>query len=38
MLSSNVPCFTLSDRTAEFSCLVWDTSECGMEALETKLL
>lgn len=38
MLSSNVQCFTLSDRAAEFPRLVWDLGECGMEALETNLL
>lgn len=38
MLSSNVPCFTLSDRTGEIHHLVWDTAECGMEALRINLL
>lgn len=38
MLSSNVPCFTLSDRTTEIRHLVWDTDECGMEALRMNLL
>ena len=38
MLSSNVPCVTLSDRTAEIRHLVWDMVECGMDALRMNLL